>query len=310
MMVASPLLSNDNATAIDAIIDTLGNVSNGLVVSGEPGLGKEAIVRMLYARSPFRGYPFVKVNCPMLSVNAQDEDTPCMGDAMPHPKYSNFSLFRLFHQGVLYLHAVDELTAPLQDRLLALIKRKLMPAATSSIGMPGRIMIFSTATLSLDACTAAGCFNPLLAELLSGVSMHIPPLRHNPNRINQLVKYFINHLAAAEGRGNPVQPSIAHLTRLCAHDWPGNMKELQDTVGRAIRLNDWTAAIDQLDEGDDKAHDGATLNLTSDGVALMPDFEITQRRMLERLSERVPTEEVGLMDLLIYEELTAGNKMH
>ena len=169
---------------------------------------------MLYARSPFRGYPFVKVNCPMLSSSSEDDDTPCMGEAMSHPNHSSFSLFRLFHQGVLYLHAVDELTAPLQDRLLTLIKRKFMSAATSSSGTPRRMMIFSTATRSLDVCADAGCFNPLLADLLSGVSVHIPPLRHSPNRISHLVNYFIKHLAATEGGGTPVHPSIAQLARL------------------------------------------------------------------------------------------------
>ena len=130
--VTLPLLSHDNSTAIGAVIETLGNASSGLVVSGEKGLGKEAIVRLLYARSPFRGYPFIKVNCPMLSNSGEDDETPCMGETMSHPNQSSFSLFRLFHQGVLYLHAVDELTAPLQERLLALIKRKFMSATTSS----------------------------------------------------------------------------------------------------------------------------------------------------------------------------------
>ena len=305
-----PLLSHDNATAIGAVIETLGNASSGLVVSGEKGLGKEAIVRLLYARSPFRGYPFIKVNCPMLSNSGEDDETPCMGKTMSHPNQSSFSLFRLFHQGVLYLHAVDELTAPLQERLLALIKRKFMSATTSSSGTPRGMMIFSTATRSLDVCADVGCFNPLLADLLSGVSIHIPPLRHSPHRISHLVNYFIKHLTATEGGGTPVHPSIDHLNRLRTHDWPGNIRELQDTVRRAIRFNDWTTAIGQLDDDSGKAHGCATIDLTSDGVSLMPDFEITQRQVLERLSERVPAEDLGLMDLVIYEELTAGSKMH
>ena len=53
--------------------------------------------------------------------------------------------------------------------------------------------------------------------------------------------------------------------------------------------------------------DYATINLTPDGIALMPDFEITQGRMLKRLSERVPADELGLMDLVIYEEVIANN---
>jgi DNA-binding NtrC family response regulator len=308
--VPLPLFNNDNATAIDTIIETLGNTSTGLVVSGEAGLGKEAIVRLLYARSTFRGYPFIKVNCPVLSDNGEDDERPCLGEARLHPDHGSFSLFRLFHQGVLYLHSVDQLTPALQDRLLELIKRKLLLAATPSSRMPNGILIISTATRSLDVCAAAGGFNPSLADLLSGVSIHIPPLRRSPDRIIRLVNYFIRHVAATLGCNDPVQPSIAHLARLRTYDWPGNIRELQDTVMHAVGDNDWRAAVGQIGEDAGKVHGGAAIELTSDGVALMPEFEITQRRMLELLSERAPAEELGLMDLVIYEELIAGREMH
>lgn len=308
--VPLPLFNNDNATALDAIIDTLGNTSTGLVVSGESGLGKEAIVRLLYARSTFRGYPFIKVNCPVLTSNGEDDERPCLGEVRSHPNHGSFSLFRLFHQGVLYLHSVDQLTPALQDRLLELIKRKLLSVATPSSRRPKGILILSTATRSLDVCAADGCFNPILADLLSGVSIHIPPLRRSPDRMIRLLNHFIKHVAATLGQNDPVQPSIAHLARLRDYDWPGNIRELQNTVMHAVGDNDWSTAIGQMGEETGKVHGCAAIDLSSDGVALMPEFEITQRRTLELLSERAPAEELGLMDLVIYEELIARREMH
>ena len=89
--MTSPFLSSDNASLLSAIVDTLGHASPGLVVTGEPGLGKEAIVRLLYERSAFRGYPFVKVNCPMLSGGGPADDSPCFPDVTAHPNQSRIS---------------------------------------------------------------------------------------------------------------------------------------------------------------------------------------------------------------------------
>ena len=95
---------------------------------------------------------------------------------------------------------------------------------------------------------------------------------------------------------------------MSAYRWPGNVQELQAVVRQALKFNDWDAAIDRLNRRNAAVDDYATINLTPDGVALMPDFEITQGRMLKRLSERVPADELGLMDLVIYEEVIANKK--
>ena len=306
----SPFLSNDNAAFFGNIVETLGKGSLGLQLSGEKGLGKEAIVRMLYARSPYRGYPFIKVNCPMLSGNNPSEDSPCITEAGSQPNNSSFSLFRLFHQGVLYLHAVDELDMELQARLLTMIERKFISCGSASGGSTGGMLIFSTSTRPLDACVASGTFYPALGELLSGVSIHIPPLRHSPERIGPLANYFLKRCIFREGYGSFSQPSGAHLALMSAYRWPGNVQELQGVVRQALRFKDWDAALDRLTHRNGAVDDYAAINLTPDGVALMPDFEITQGRMLKRLSERVPADELGLMDLVIYEEVIANKKMH
>jgi DNA-binding NtrC family response regulator len=99
------------------------------------------------------------------------------------------------------------------------------------------------------------------------------------------------------------------MARMRNHCWPGNIRELQAVVSRAIQSNDWDAAIDDILHHGKK--DGyAVVNLTADSVALMPHFEITQGNMLERLSEKIPSEELGLMDLVLYEEIVANNNMN
>ena len=81
-------------------------------------------------------------------------------------------------------------------------------------------------------------------------------------------------------------------------------------VQRAAHGSDWEAAVRSLENRERKGTDYTGINLTPDGVALMPDFEITQGRLLDSLSKRLPNEEMGLMDLLIYEEVISNNKPH
>ncbi len=307
--MTQPFLNTDNAEVFYKIIETLGHASMGLHLSGEKGLCKEAIVRLLYTHSHHRGSPFIKVNCPMLSVPDETDNTPCINQVTSQPDISSFNLFRLFHQGVLYLHAVDEMDLALQRRILALIKRKLQSSSIASNGPKGATLIFSTSTWPLETGVAAGTFDPAFCELLSGVSIHIHPLRHSPERIAPLVDYFLNRNGMRERSAELLHPLVSHQEMMRKHRWPGNVKELQEVVRTAIRLNDWGAAISMLNCKKDAIESYSGVDLSSDDVTLMPDFEIRHGRVLERLAIGTPVEEMGLMDLVVFEEVTARNEV-
>jgi len=308
--VTSPLLSSDNATVLGSIVDLMGSASPGLAISGEDGLGKEAIVQMLYGRSSLHGHPFIKVNCPILSNPAKTGDSPCIKEISSHPNHSSISLFRMFHQGVLYLHRVDALAYELQERLVAIIRRKFMVTGTASGGSPQQVAILSTASRPLPSCVSGGSFHPELCDMLSGVSVHIPPLRNSPERIGDLVDYFLKRSAMRERGGRLPRPSFLHLVKMRSHQWPGNVRELQELVRRAVRFNDWDAALATLNGGEGLKDGYAAAHLTPESVVLMPHFEVTRGSMLEQLSERMAPEELGLMDLVLYEEMVANNKTH
>ena len=308
--MTSPLLSSDNATALNAIIDLLGSASPGLMISGEDGLGKEAIVQMLYGRSPLHGHPFIKVNCPILSGPGAPGDSPCIKEISSHPNHSSLSLFRMFHQGVLYLHCVDALAYELQERLVSIIRRKFMVTGSASGGSSPQVAIFSTASRPLPSCVADGSFHPELCDMLSGLSIHIPPLRSSPERIVDLVDYFLKRPAMRKRAGRFPRPSFPHLVKMRSHQWPGNVRELQELVRRAVRFDDWDAALATLGSGGGAKDNYAVTQLTPESVALMPHFEVTCGSMLETLSDKMVPEELGLMDLVLYEEMVANNKMH
>jgi DNA-binding NtrC family response regulator len=301
-------MHNDNANTLHKIIDVMGGAGVGVHLSGEKGVGKEDLVKLLYDRSPHRGSPFIKVNCPLLSASEGAGEAPCRRHLISRRHLGGFNPFRLLQQGVLYLHAVDEMDLGLQNRLLALVKRKFQPALHLLGGFKNVMPIFSTSMRPLQECMADGRFNPALGELLSGISIHIPPLRRSPERILPLVDYFIERFIRRDGQRGFSRPTPSQSAALKSHPWPGNVKELQDTVEMALRGNGWDAAIRSLKGGKRKSANYPVVDLSLDGAALMPDFEIENDRMLDRSVESVPVEEMGLMDLVIYEEAIACKK--
>ena len=171
-------------------------------------------------------------------------------------------------------------------------------------------MVFSTSTRPLETCVAEGTFNPALCELLGGLSIHIPPLRHCPDRIAPLVTYFLNRLVMLEGQNGFPYLSDSHLAMMRNYRWPGNVKELQAIVKTALRLNNWDSAINMLNHRRSTVDIYSAVDLSPDMVALMPDFEIKEGSLLKYLAEKIPTAEMGLMDLVVYEEAMFHDKMN
>ena len=96
------------------------------------------------------------------------------------------------------------------------------------------------------------------------------------------------------------------------HRWPGNVKELQEVVRTALRLNDWDSALSLLNRRTTPMDNYSTVDLSPDGVALMPDFEIIQGGVLKRLVQWIPEtgNEMGLMDLVWDEEAMNHQNIH
>jgi DNA-binding NtrC family response regulator len=208
----------------------------------------------------------------------------------------------------LYLEAVDRLDAPLQHKLCDLIRRRSGAAEESAGKTPRKIAVFSTSTRPLHGCMADGSVRPELGALLDTVSVHIPPLRRSPERIGPLVDYFLRKGAAPGRRQILFSPTALQLASLQAYPWPGNVKELHALVCAARRLADWDAAIGRLQNGTAAPPPHGPVDWSTDGIALMPDFEIRSRRMLDELTTSLQSDEMGLMDLVFYEEVLAGPK--
>ena len=210
-----------------------------ILIEGESGVGKELIARAIQGAGDRRSKPFVTVNCGAIPDNLVEsilfghEKCAFTGAADKH-----VGKFREAHGGTLFLDEVGELPQEVQVKLL----RALQDGEIDPVGArrPLRIdfRLISATNRSLIDLVKAGLFREDLYYRLNVFPIRVPPLRERREDIPELVRHFTARFAAEEGKTGlrgVTAPAIQLLTR---HNWPGNVRQLENAVFRAVVLAD------------------------------------------------------------------------
>jgi transcriptional regulator with PAS, ATPase and Fis domain len=198
------------------------------LILGDTGTGKTALVSHLLGNDPRA--PLVHVPCRQLSERSFERD---MFGGLPAPGSEAWSRGYLAQAegGTLFLDGVDDLSPALQARVLAMLEA---PGAHRGPGRPARPVSFAlvaSAGRPLDASCPERPFRADLRYRLSGVALRLPALRDEPAMLEALVQRLLSQLNAR--RGSPLALSTGFMARLRAHDYPGNIRELENIIGQA-----------------------------------------------------------------------------
>ena len=210
-----------------------------ILIEGESGVGKELIARAIQGESARKARPFITVNCGAIpeklveSILFGHEKGAFTGANEKH-----IGKFQEAHGGTLFLDEVGELPPEVQVKLL----RALQDGEIDPIGArrPIRVdfRLISATNQSLAALVAKGSFREDLFYRLNVFPIRVPPLRERPEDIPELVRHFVARFAAEEGKPQLRGIDPAALDMLMAHDWPGNVRQLENAVFRAVVLAD------------------------------------------------------------------------
>jgi transcriptional regulator with GAF, ATPase, and Fis domain len=207
-----------------------------VLIHGETGTGKELFARQVHERSRRRDRPLVKLNCSALSAGlVESELFGHVKGAFTGATERRVGRFELADGGTLFLDEVSELSGDTQAKLLRVLQeREFEPVGSSkTLSVNVRIIAASNRDLARDA--ASGRFRRDLYYRLNVFPIDLPALRDRRDDIPELAAHFMHRMARKLGR--PIQciePSS--LARLVAHDWPGNIRDLQNTIERAAVL--------------------------------------------------------------------------
>ena len=216
-----------------------------ILVEGESGVGKELIARAIQGSSDRRAKPFVTVNCGAIAENLVEsilfghEKGAFTGAVDRH-----VGKFQEAHGGTLFLDEVGELPPEIQVKLLRAIQEGEIDPVGSRKPVKVDFRLISATNRSLLDMTREGRFREDLYYRLNVFPIWVPPLRDRREDIPALVKTFVARFAAEEGRRRLIGVEPEAMALLESYDWPGNIRQLENAVFRAVVLSDgaWLTA--------------------------------------------------------------------
>ncbi|MGN6150055.1 MAG: sigma-54-dependent transcriptional regulator FlbD [Rhizomicrobium sp.] len=231
------LIHEDEAmTAVLALADQVAGSEASILITGESGTGKEVMARYIHRKSARAEKPFISVNCAAIPENLLESEL------FGHEKGAftgaiarRVGKFEEANGGTLLLDEISEMDARLQAKLLRAIQEREIDRVGGTKPVKVDIRIIATSNRDLNEAVKHGTFREDLLYRLNVVNLRLPALRERPKDILALARHFAHKYA--EANGVPFRPIASATERLLiSHGWKGNVRELENTIHRAVLL--------------------------------------------------------------------------
>lgn len=233
-----------DSPALVALRATIAKVARSqapVYILGESGVGKELVARTIHEQGARAAGPFVPVNCGAIPAELMESEF------FGHKKGSftgahadKPGLFQAAHGGTLFLDEIAELPLPMQVKLLRAIQEKTVRPVGAANEVAVDVRILSATHKDLSAQVADGRFRHDLYYRLNVIELRVPPLRERSEDLPMLAAAILARLAGEQKRTAP-QLGADALAALAAHPFPGNVRELENLLERALALADTDA---------------------------------------------------------------------
>jgi len=249
---------------------TIGTVAMGdstVLITGESGTGKELVARAIHEASSRKVRPFVSINCSAFPETLLESELfGYMKGAFTGASANKKGLFEAAEGGSIFLDEIGDMTPTMQVKLLRVLQeRKLRPlGGTHEIAVDVRVI--AATNQDLQAQIRQGAFREDLYYRIAVINIHLPALRERPEDIGLLSVFFLRHYADRAGKGiTGIAPEA--LRCLESYSWPGNVRQLENTIERAVALE--TTPEIQLDRLPDVVRNRS--NAIEEDLFTLPD---------------------------------------
>lgn len=229
-----------NSPALRAVlkqVEQIAPTDSTVLILGETGTGKELIARAIHEHSPRKPFPLVKVNCGAISAGlVESELFGHVKGAFTGALTNRDGRFKLADGGTIFLDEVGELPMDTQVKLLRVLQEQEFEPVGGSQTIRVNVRVIAATNRDLSALVREGKFRSDLFYRLNVLPLSVPPLREREGDIPLLVAFFVQRFAKKLSR--PVKrTSEETMRRLTSYPWPGNIRELQNVVERAVVLS-------------------------------------------------------------------------
>lgn len=228
--------SSSNFRTLVANARRVAQTEADVLVEAESGTGKELLARMIHNFSPRANKPYVAINCSAFPESLLESELfGHVRGAFTGATASKAGKFQLADGGTLLLDEIGEMPLSLQPKLLRVLQEREVDRLGDTHPFPINVRVIATTNRSLTELIDRRMFRSDLYYRLNVVPLTIPPLRERRSDIPALAEYFLRKYEPRAQRGLfSISPEL--LTRLCSYDWPGNIRELENTIRRALAL--------------------------------------------------------------------------
>ncbi|CVK21837.1 sigma 54-interacting transcriptional regulator [Sporomusa sphaeroides] len=208
-----------------------------VLIRGETGTGKELFARALHAASPRADNIFVPVNCAAIPDTLLESELFGYeeGAFTGAVKGGKQGLFELANSGTLFLDEIGETSSHLQAKLLRVLQDRKVRRIGSSREIAVDVRILAATNRNLEDMIAGGTFREDLYYRLNVIPLFLPPLRERREDIPLLVDFFLRRFSTKLHKQVDTVSETA-LQKLCAYTWPGNIRELENVIERAVNI--------------------------------------------------------------------------
>jgi two-component system response regulator PilR (NtrC family) len=226
-----------------ALIRKVADTKTSVLISGESGTGKELVARAIHSQGKRADKPFIAVNCGAIPDTLMESELfGHVRGAFTGAVKDKDGLFVAADQGTLFLDEIGELSPPMQVKLLRALQERRIKPVGGVHEILVNVRVLAATNRDLDEEVEANRFRSDLFYRLNVIPLLIPPLRQRREDIPLLVNHFVRHFAAQMEQ--PVQRVTADaMSQLCRYHFPGNVRELENLIERAVTL----ASDDHID---------------------------------------------------------------
>jgi DNA-binding NtrC family response regulator len=273
------------------LLETVAATSSTVLITGETGTGKELAARAIHHSSPRRANRFAAINCSAIPEtlleaelfgHARGAFTGAVGTRQGRLEQA--------HKGTLFLDEVGTMSPALQAKLLRVLQEREFERVGDSHTVKIDVRVIAATHSDLARMVAEGTFREDLYYRLNVIPVQLPPLRDRREDIPLLVQHFLQKLSADSGR-NGITMSQEALRRLMAYPWPGNVRQLENAVERALAFSHGRSQIDVQDlapelQSEAPAVDSGEVWFPDDGLDFERYIDNVELSLIRRSLER------------------------
>lgn len=293
--VSKPILK------IKELISHVANTCLNVLITGETGVGKEVVAQNLYAESPRAHQNFVKINCAALPETLLESELfGFEKGAFTGAHKKRPGKFQTADKGVLFLDEIGDMPMALQSKMLHVLQSGEFSPLGSDLEFKTDVWVIAATNHNLEESIQKKTFREDLFYRLNIIKIDIPPLRERKEDIPALIEYYLRLYRSEYPENQGSKPDAETMNRLCDYPWPGNVRQLQNSIKKQMVLNSWEKVFEELpheypdsplltrNRGMDASQEGPTLSGKIDQrisiISQFVDLSTSSEKIFEDIS--------------------------